>query len=89
MLIYSPACLNKSSRAIEFILYFTVFPRSSDQFCIVNYSIKWVTTTWTDGRMINNVFFLLHKSAFNSINLKKIMGVTVFFLLQSFAYNFM
>ena len=28
----------------------TVCPRSSDPFYIVTYCIKWVTTSWTDGR---------------------------------------
>ena len=27
----------------------TVCPRSSDPFAIVTYSIKYVTTSWTDG----------------------------------------
>ena len=27
----------------------TVCPRSSDQFYIVTYYMKWVTTSWTDG----------------------------------------
>ena len=27
--------------------YITVRPRSRDPFCIVNYCIKWVTTSWT------------------------------------------
>jgi len=28
----------------------TVCPRSSDQFYVVTYYIKWVTTSWTDSR---------------------------------------
>ena len=27
----------------------TVCPRSKDPFYVVTYSIKWVTTSWTDG----------------------------------------
>ena len=26
---------------------FTVYPRSSDPFCVITYYIKWVTTSWT------------------------------------------
>ena len=33
----------------------TVCPRSSDPFFIVTYSIKWVTTSWTDGIYIEMV----------------------------------
>ena len=29
--------------------YLTICPRSSDQFYIVSYFLKWVTTSWTDS----------------------------------------
>ena len=42
------------------VLY-TVCPRSSDQFYILTYYIKWVTTSWTDGIYTN----ILQTIAFN------------------------
>ena len=40
------------SFAIDFIVYHTVCPGSSDQILIVTYHIKWDTTSWTDGSHI-------------------------------------
>ena len=42
-------CLLK--RYIQYILHIihTACPRNSDQFYIVTYYIKWVTTSWTDS----------------------------------------
>ena len=31
---------------------YTVWPRSSDPFYIVNYYIKWITTPWTDSMTV-------------------------------------
>ena len=49
----------KSNNDLQYIfIYFvgiidtTVCPRSCDPFYIVTYYIKWVTTSWTDGRTL-------------------------------------
>ena len=34
----------------------TIFPRSSDLFCIVTYYIKWFTTSWSHSIAMNAYF---------------------------------
>ena len=52
---------------------YTVFPGSSDPFCIVTYYIKWVTTSWTHSTVLFLIMFF-----FRCFNLRQKWETNIF-----------
>ena len=56
-------------------MVYTICPGSSDQFYIVSYCIKWVTTSWTHGTF--HLCDILGKLSNFYVILEKIWGVQI------------
>ena len=52
---HSACAISILLRRVRYLKQYTVCSRSSDPFCIVTYYIKWVTTSWTDGRIYDDI----------------------------------